>query len=1496
MTQGRGFFRAVFFPAIILTASAGLSWGQCSGTTTTQTCTFTGLAVAAAPDSKATTYPLQATPATLVGPVTNVSVSLTGITETGGSANASGAELLLVAPNGTQLVLWARGGDAFSAPPSSLIVDDAGTVNSCASTLTGASHVKSVVCGATHQLPTGGGAGGFPDGFPNVLSPGTSCTHTACVGANPPSVTMNNTFNAVANPNGTWSLYVINNSNSGLPGVSIHFTGWTLTVTTSGAAAAATTTAVSPANTPVTRTPPNPSSPATITATVSSTSTVNGGTVSFFDNGSPVASCGAGNTTVVNGTATCIVTFSQEGIHPITASYSGNPGVFAPSASPANTPANVTVTNNTTVNGTSYCNQGNIAIPATGSNFGVSAPYPSQIFVGVNGSPNLTGVITNLTVDLKQIHHQQSDSPSLLLVSPAGTPYMLMALAYSSTGGGPVDITLSDAGASQLPAGPSFSLMAGTFRPADYNQTASQDQGVFPAPAPQSGFLFPTPLGSSQPGGPSTIGQAFNGAGATGTWQLFVLNNAGGTGGITNGWCLNFTVNPSLHATTTAVVASPTQSYTTAPFTSKFPPVPANDFVMLTASVGSDQTVNAGSVTFTENGTNLTCAFGTSNPAGVSGGTAVCKTTFTTEGNHNIRATFHDAGGTFGDSHGNTLERADSHSTRNPAANTVSATTTYNYCNPGKITIPALAPSNVAAAPAGPYPSNIFINDLPGTINKVTLTIPDFVVQAVAIRDVTSLLVGPNQNSNDSLDLFSHAGTNAGVFTASYTFDDAGPSTMNQGGNPGSGTYFPFSFGSPTYPSLSPAGPYPPPAGSLNYASPSGSSTFGGIYGSGSGNTRLGTGTWSLFQQSTVAGTTIFEGNGTNQPGWCLNFTVNPPDISISTLTHSPATFKRTGAGPYTISTTIHNAGPGPTGGLISVADTLPAGMSASDFSAATAAGWTCSGTTTVTCTSLTAIAASGNASFSFNVSVANNTADSVTNSASVSGGGDNTPGNNSASDGPFAVNGTNLTVNKTHSDPFTQGQSGATYTITVHNSGAGGANSGAGVTTGAIQVTDSLPGAFTPTGFSGTGWTCPGPPPALFCTLNNPLAVGATSSPITLTLNVSNSAPTQVTNQGILTATTDQIGSNPVVHDDPTNITQVPASIVPNANTTPQSTGIGTPFGTNLGVTVKDAGGVSIPNFTVNLSAPGSGASGAFANIVNPPCGGANCQLTTNGLGIATAPLFTANGAPGSYNVQATAGPVSTSFALTNLPQITVTTSVNGPTVQVDGGTAFTGSQNFFWAPASTHSLATSSPQTISGIQYAFVNWSDGGAVTHNVSGPPVNTTYTATFDAVPTVTSFSVLFGSQSFTLGSIARTRLPWQITGIQVVFSKPITAGNMNSLSGVIPTGFSGLGTNTLTWTISPVSIGAFTATLAGSGGNALTDAAGTGLGNGAGASQPFKVLWGDFNDDGVVNSQDVVLVNAQRSQPYSRFADLNGDGVVNVTDVTIVRGQVGNSQP
>jgi len=76
----------------------------------------------------------------------------------------------------------------------------------------------------------------------------------------------------------------------------------------------------------------------------------------------------------------------------------------------------------------------------------------------------------------------------------------------------------------------------------------------------------------------------------------------------------------------------------------------------------------------------------------------------------------------------------------------------------------------------------------------------------------------------------------------------------------------------------------------------------------------------------------------------------------------------------------------------------------------------------------------------------------------------------------------------------------------------------------------------------------------------------------------------------------------------------------------------------------------------------------------------------------------------------------------------VTIQTSPSGRSFSVDG-TTYTSSQTFNWTSGSTHTIATTSPQSGStGVQYVWSSWSDGGAISHNVS-PTSGTTYTANF-----------------------------------------------------------------------------------------------------------------------------------------------------------------------
>ncbi len=124
------------------------------------------------------------------------------------------------------------------------------------------------------------------------------------------------------------------------------------------------------------------------------------------------------------------------------------------------------------------------------------------------------------------------------------------------------------------------------------------------------------------------------------------------------------------------------------------------------------------------------------------------------------------------------------------------------------------------------------------------------------------------------------------------------------------------------------------------------------------------------------------------------------------------------------------------------------------------------------------------------------------------------------------------LGITKTHSGSFSQAQNGATYTVVVSNSGS--------PTSGTVTVTETVPSGLTLVSMSGTGWSCPG---GATCTRNDALASAASYDPITITVNVSGSAPSSVINMVSVTG-----GGDSLVHtaNDPTAILPQALRFVP--------------------------------------------------------------------------------------------------------------------------------------------------------------------------------------------------------------------------------------------------------------------------------------------------------------------------------------------------------------
>src|SRR5262249_47584356 len=145
-----------------------------------------------------------------------------------------------------------------------------------------------------------------------------------------------------------------------------------------------------------------------------------------------------------------------------------------------------------------------------------------------------------------------------------------------------------------------------------------------------------------------------------------------------------------------------------------------------------------------------------------------------------------------------------------------------------------------------------------------------------------------------------------------------------------------------------------------------------------------------------------------------------------------------------------------------------------------------------------------------FFVNVAGDAPSTLTNTATVSGGGDISPRNNTASDPTTIDPAPHLTITQSHTPhPFVVGTPG-TYTLTVNNIGSA-------ATSGTVTVNDFLPFALTATAITGTGWNCPATPTqSIQCTRSD--ALGGTSSypAISVTVSVNGGGPSVINNASV--------------------------------------------------------------------------------------------------------------------------------------------------------------------------------------------------------------------------------------------------------------------------------------------------------------------------------------------------------------------------------------------
>ena len=606
--------------------------------------TFNGAGVAFANVSATRTgspYPSTATVSGLsAGPISSVKVTLNSLTH----PRPDDIEILLVSPWGGKLVILADAGGA-STPVTgiNLTLDDAAaSLVADAGPMTAGSFKPTCVDNANN----------IQTEFPGVAGPYDTATPRG-------SATFTSVFGGSHDPNGVWSLYVVDDVSSA---DSASFDSWTLDITVTPSAVGTATTVAST---------PNPSltgQSVTFTATVrkqTDSTAVTSGTVTFREGGTTLAANVALNG---SGQASINTAALAEGDHVITADYNPAGSFLASTANSSQRVDNATIST-----GNTFCNPGVLTFKTSGA--GTPNVYPSQVFVSA-----LAGTISKVSLIISNLTIDRPDDFQALLIAPNGANFNVVGNAGGTAAGvNNITLTFDDSASSLLsdtaPPG------TGDYRPTSYGVTA------LPAPAPAGPYNYPAPTGGA------TFANTFNGIVPNGTWSLYLLDDVtGGGGSVANGWCLTFTTSSDA-PTTTTIASTPNPSL-------------LGNAVTFTATVrkSSDSSlVTSGTVNFREGNTILAAA----RPLNGSG-QASFSTDSLSEGQHIITGEYNGVAGQFNGSLGTVTHTVDR----------VTVVSENSFCNPGLITV-----AQSGSLIGNVYPSRILVSGLVASVTKITVAI-----------------------------------------------------------------------------------------------------------------------------------------------------------------------------------------------------------------------------------------------------------------------------------------------------------------------------------------------------------------------------------------------------------------------------------------------------------------------------------------------------------------------------------------------------------------------------------------------------------------------------------------------------------------------------------------------------------------------------------------------------------------------------------------------------
>ncbi|HET6843291.1 MAG TPA: Ig-like domain repeat protein [Candidatus Angelobacter sp.] len=728
----------------------------------------------------------------------------------------------------------------------------------------------------------------------------------------------------------------------------------------------------------------------TFTATVSPVAPGAGtptGTVTFLDGGSPI-----GTGTLSGGVVTFTTSTLTSGSHTITTSYGGDGCFNASTGSLTGNPQVVTNADTSTA----------VTSSQNPSVFGQSVTFTATVSPVAPGAGTPTGTVTFLDGGSSIGTGTLSGGVATFTTSALAAGNHTITTSYGgdasfngdtgSLTGNPQVVNKSD----------TTTGVTSSVNPSVFGQSVTFTATVSPV-APGAG----TPAGTVtflDGGSPIGTGTLSGGVATFTTSALAVGNHTittsyGGDGNF-NGSIGSLTGNPQVvnkSDTATNVTSSQNPSVLSQSVT----------FTATVSPVAPGTGTPTGTVTFLDGGSPV----GTGT---LSGGVATFTTSALAVGNHTITTSY----GGDGNFNGSTGSLTGNPQVVNKASSTTSVVSSQNPSIIGQSVTFTATVSPVAPAAGTPTGTVTFL-DGGSPIGTGTLSggVAAFTTSALTVgnRTITTSYGGDGTFNGSTGSLTGNPQVVNKADTATTVTSSQNPSS------PGQSVTFTAT--------VSPVAP--------GTGTPTGTVTFL------DGGSSIGTGTLSggvaTFTTSTLAAgnhtiTTSYGGNGTFN-GSTGSLTGNPQVVLAADLTIAVAHTGNFIQGDinktYTI--TVSNTGTAPTGAPVTVTDTLPAGLIATGISGS---GWTCNALPVLSCSRSNALNnGTSYPAITLTVLVALNAPASVTNTATVSGGGEVNTSNNTAADlttinalpGPPL----NIAVSGNNAATVTQGNT-ATYVFTV--------------------------------------------------------------------------------------------------------------------------------------------------------------------------------------------------------------------------------------------------------------------------------------------------------------------------------------------------------------------------------------------------------------------------------------------------------------------------------